>query len=148
MLLLFVGCTVDKGEPRPLDGTKIKTKEHAVAVLNKALDVLCERHSRAVKEVEDVVSRAQKDVVEMREWMYEMVERKYAELCEEVLEEEGEGEGRVNVKIVRLKFFTPSKCAVVWGLRMGLVCVQPCIDPSGAEELLQLCMSPLQAKQI
>ena len=143
--MLFVVCgTVDKGEIRPLDGTKIKTKEDAVAVLNKALDVLCERHTRAVKEVEGVVLRAQRDVIEMREWMYELVERRYTELCEEVLETEAEdedregNEGRENVEMVRLKFFVPSKCAVVWGLRLGLVCVQPYIDPPGAEELLQL----------
>ena len=151
LFVVVVVCydTVDKGEPKPLDGTKIKTKEDAVAVLNKALDILCERHSRAVKEVEGVVLRAQRDVVEMREWMYELVERKYTELCEEVLETEAEdedreggeeegNEGRENAEMVRLKFFVPSKCAVVWGLRLGLVCVQPYIDPPGAEELLQL----------
>ena len=134
--------TVDRGEPKTLglDKLKIETKEQLGGLLNKALSIVCEQHSKAFKEVQELASRALKLVVEMRDTLLKEIDTKYKALCEEVLEAEEEGEGgkcKVNTEMARLRFSVPSKCAVVWGLKMGLICAQPVFDPEGTEELFK-----------
>ena len=84
----------EDGKCGELIDTQVETKERLVVILNKALDVLCEWHNRNIKDVQEIVSKALKQFVEMRDSLIGETENKYAKLCEEVLEmEERENEG-------------------------------------------------------
>lgn len=70
-----------------------KTKEQVVALLNRALDIVCEHFDRNVKEVKEIVANTQKRLLELTEELLKENEEKYSKLCDEVLEiEEEEGE--------------------------------------------------------
>ena len=136
-MLMFACSTDDKGEQKKaLDKTKIVTLSQLVSVLNRALDIMCERHSKAHKEVEDTAAKAQARVVEMRESMYKEVEAEYEGLCEGVLEAEEKGCLKASTECARLRYSVPSKCCVGWGLKMASICVQTVLDTEGAERLL------------
>ena len=137
-MLMCVTCsTGDKSEQKKaLDKTKIVTLSQLVSVLNRALDIMCERHSKAHKEVEDTAAKAQARVVEMRESMYKEVEAEYEGLCEGVLEAEEKGCVCAGAERARLRYSVPSKCCVAWGLKMASICVQSVLDTEGAERLL------------
>ena len=117
-------------------------------VLNRALNILCERHSKAFKEVQELVSNAQKHLAEMRGSLLEETESKYTSLCEEVIEAEEEEEeerkdGGGKDTMVKLIKASNELSVPVFGedvldmlFSKTLIVVWTTIDPAGVNGLI------------
>ena len=70
-----------------------KTNEQIVALLNRILDILCERFDRDAKDVKEIAANTQKHLSELVDKLLCDNEDKYNKLCDEVLEMEEQEAG-------------------------------------------------------
>ena len=119
-------------------------------ILNRALDILCGRHSRAFKEVQELACDAQKRLVELRDSLHGETESKYDSLCEEVLEAADEEEKREGtnddggnetvIKLMKgtkeLLFPAFDKGVLDMLFSKTLIAAQTAIDSAGANGLI------------
>ena len=74
---------------------EVKTLERFCFILNRGLDVLCERFREAIKDLDKVEKSVKLKVVEMRDRLLCEMEGDYAKMCEDILVAEDDANGGV-----------------------------------------------------
>lgn len=89
---IFILSIADKRGCESLGVDSADSTEQLSGVMNKAIDILCERFDKAVKEVKEILGAALERVTELKEALLEENSKRYNALCDEVLGmEEGNG---------------------------------------------------------